>query len=77
MELLRAFGEKVRDHRKAAGLSIRGLATRCRLSSSTISKTELATRGEPSLSLILVLRAGLAISPDVLLGDLPIPPRRR
>jgi transcriptional regulator with XRE-family HTH domain len=68
--LMRAFGEKLRELRVARGLSPRELAGRCRISPSTISKTELG-RGEPRLSLILILCDGLDVSPDALMGDLP------
>jgi hypothetical protein len=42
------------------------------ISASTISKTELA-RGEPRLSRILILCDGLDVSPDALIGGLPVP----
>jgi transcriptional regulator with XRE-family HTH domain len=76
MELTRAFGERVRDLRRAAGLSATQLADNCRLSPSTISKVELA-RGEPRLSLILTLCQGLGLSPNSLLSGLPVPQARR
>ncbi len=71
----RAFGQTLRELREAAGLSPAELARRCRISQSTVSKTELARR-EPRLSLILILCAGLEISPDALLARLPVPQER-
>jgi len=76
MELSRAFGRKLRGLRTAAGMSIPQLADRCRISPSTISRAELG-RGEPRLSLILFLCDGLTLTPDALLGDLPVPHERR
>jgi transcriptional regulator with XRE-family HTH domain len=77
LELTRAFGEQVRGHRKAANLSVKGLAKRCHVPPTTISDLELGRGGEPRLSLILSLCAGLAIGHDTLLGDLPAPKERR
>jgi transcriptional regulator with XRE-family HTH domain len=77
LRLIDAFGEKLREHRKAAHLSETRLAERARLSVSTISKTELGRGGEPSLSLILILCEALAISPNALLNELPTPHARR
>ncbi len=71
----RALGQTLRDLREAAGLSSAELARRCRISQFTVSKTELARR-EPRLSLIMILCAGLEISPDTLLAQLPIPQER-
>jgi len=76
MELSRAFGRKVRGLRTDAGLSIPQLAARCRILPSVISRAELG-RGEPRLSLILILCEGLEITPGRLLGDLSAPKERR
>jgi transcriptional regulator with XRE-family HTH domain len=76
MMLTRAFGEKLRGLRVAAGLNRKQLAHKCRLSPSTISKTELG-RSEPSLSLILIFCDGLRVSPNALIGGLPVPQERR
>jgi transcriptional regulator with XRE-family HTH domain len=75
MTLMRTFGEKLRDLRVAAGLNHKQIAHKCRISPSTISKIELG-RSEPSLSLILILCDGLSVSPNALIGGLPIPQER-
>jgi transcriptional regulator with XRE-family HTH domain len=75
IELKRAFGRRLRDLRVAAGLSPDEFASKCRMSPSTISKTELG-RSEPRLALILILCNGLDVSPDALIGDLPAPKKR-
>ena len=61
LELKRAFGQRVRGHRRAANLTVGGLAKRCRLSESTISKIELGRGGDPSLAIILILCEAFAI----------------
>jgi DNA-binding XRE family transcriptional regulator len=71
----RAFGARLRELRLAAGLTPAQLADSCRVSPSTISKAELG-RGEPRLMLILVLCDGLRVSPDALIGALPVPQQR-
>jgi transcriptional regulator with XRE-family HTH domain len=76
MMLMRAFGEKLRHLRVAAGLSRAQLAGKCRISPSTVSKTELG-HSEPRLSLILILCDGLDLSPNALIGELPVPQERR
>ena len=76
MMLTRAFGEKLRHLRVAAGLSRAQLASKCRISPSTVSKTELG-HSEPRLSLILILCDGLDLRPERLLGELPIPQERK
>jgi transcriptional regulator with XRE-family HTH domain len=76
MELSRAFGLRVRDLRTAAGLSVAELAGRCRISPSAISGAEVG-RSDPRLSLILFLCDGLGVTPNVLIGDLPVPRERR
>jgi transcriptional regulator with XRE-family HTH domain len=75
MVLMRAFGEKLRDLRVTAGLNHRQLAHKCRISPATLGKIELG-RSEPSLSLILILCDGLGISPNSLIGELPVPEER-
>jgi transcriptional regulator with XRE-family HTH domain len=77
LALIRAFGEHLRARRQAAGLSTGALAERCRVSVSTISKLELGRGGEPGLTMILIVCDGLAISTDMLLGELPTPQERR
>jgi hypothetical protein len=47
------------------------------VSVSTISKLELGRGGEPGLTMILIVCDGLAISTDMLLGELPPPQARR
>jgi transcriptional regulator with XRE-family HTH domain len=77
LALIRAFGEQLRARRQAADLSTGALAERCRVSVSTISKLELGRGGEPGLTMILIVCDGLAISTDMLLGELPTPQERR
>jgi hypothetical protein len=72
MRHTRALGEKLRDLRVAAGLSRWQLAGRCRISPSMLSKTEREV-SEPRLSLILILCDGLDLSPNTLIGELPVP----
>ncbi len=76
MTLMRAFGQRLRELRLAAGLTRRQLARKGCISQSTISKAELG-RSEPSLSLILILGAALSITPGTLIGGLPAPQQRR
>ncbi|MBA3808528.1 MAG: helix-turn-helix transcriptional regulator [Solirubrobacterales bacterium] len=71
LELKRAFGAKVRERRTAANLTSSGLARRCRLSESTVSKIELGRGGDPSLQIILILCEAFSISPDTLLDGCP------
>jgi transcriptional regulator with XRE-family HTH domain len=77
LELKRAFGAKVRARREAANLTSSGLARRCRLSESTISKLELGRGGDPSLSIILILCEVFAVQPNTLLDGLHAPKARR
>jgi transcriptional regulator with XRE-family HTH domain len=74
--LVRAFGERLRALRVAAGLSPSDLADRCRLSASTISKAERGPN-EVSLRMILILCDGLNVKPDALIDNLPTPETRR
>lgn len=75
IELMRAFGEKTQALRVAAGLSQAALARECNVSRATINKVEMG-RTEPRLTTILILCAGLHISPDTLIGNLPTPNTR-
>ncbi|MBA3808916.1 MAG: helix-turn-helix domain-containing protein [Solirubrobacterales bacterium] len=77
LKLKRAFGAQVRARREAANLTSSGLARRCRLSESTISKLELGRGGDPSLSIILILCEAFSIQPNTLLDGLPAPKERR
>ncbi len=74
--LRRAFGQTLRQLRLAAGLTPTRLARKCRVSPATINKAESGIT-EPRLSLILILCGGLGITPDTLIGELPIPQERR
>jgi transcriptional regulator with XRE-family HTH domain len=76
MLLMRAFGERLRQLRLAAGLTRSQLARKCRISQSTLSRAELG-RSEPSLSQILILGDALQVTPDALIGGLPVPQERR
>jgi transcriptional regulator with XRE-family HTH domain len=76
MMLTRAFGQTLRQRRLAAGLTPSRLAHKCRVSQATINKAESGIT-EPRLSLILILCDGLGITPDMLIGELPVPQERR
>lgn len=76
MILMRVFGEKLRELRLARGLTPKRLANRCRVLPEAIRDVEVG-RIEPALSLILILCEGLGVSPDELIGGLPVPQERR
>jgi transcriptional regulator with XRE-family HTH domain len=76
MLLMREFGQTLRRLRLAAGLTPSRLAHKCRVSPVTITKAESGV-SEPRLSLILILCDGLGVTPDTLIGELPIPQARR
>jgi transcriptional regulator with XRE-family HTH domain len=76
MMLMRAFGQQLRQLRLAAGLTPGRLAHKSRVPPATISSAENGRR-EPSLSLILILCDALGVSPNELIGDLPIPQERK
>jgi transcriptional regulator with XRE-family HTH domain len=76
MMLMRAFGQKLRQLRHAAGLTPDSLAHKSQVSPARISSAENG-RKEPSLSLILKLCDGLELTPNELIGDLPIAQQRR
>jgi ribosome-binding protein aMBF1 (putative translation factor) len=73
-DLVRRFGERVREMRTAAGLSEDELGARSGTVSSAISKIERG-RGEPRLWQIVQVCRGLDVTPDLLLSDLVRPPR--
>jgi transcriptional regulator with XRE-family HTH domain len=77
LALKRAFGEKVRAHRKASNLTAMELAHRCQLSESTISKIETGRGSDPPLSLVLILCETFAVSPCTMLAGLHAPRGRR
>jgi ribosome-binding protein aMBF1 (putative translation factor) len=68
-DLARRFGERVRELRTAAGLSVGELGARCETTDSAISKIERG-RSEPRLWQIVRVCRGLDVTPDMLLGDL-------
>jgi transcriptional regulator with XRE-family HTH domain len=76
MMLMRAFGQTMRKLRLEAGLTPGRLARRCRVSPATISQAESGV-SEPRLSLILILCDGLGVTPNTLVGELPIPQERK
>jgi transcriptional regulator with XRE-family HTH domain len=76
MLLTREFGQTLRQLRLAAGLTPTRLAQRCRVTPATIGKAESGL-SEPRLSLILILCDGLGVTPDTLIGELPVPRERR
>ena len=76
LALLEAFGARLRALRIAAGISPGHLAEKCRLSPSTIGKSELG-RYEPRLTTIVRLADGVGCSANDLVGDLPVPQKPR
>lgn len=76
MTLMCVFGERLRELRLARGLTPKRMAGRCRVSPEAIRNVE-AGRSEPALSLILIFCDGLGVSPDELIGGLPVPRERR
>lgn len=76
MSLMQAFGERLGELRLARGLSPERVASRCRVTPEVIRNVE-AGRSEPALSLILILCDGLDVSPNELIGGLPVPQERR
>ena len=63
------FGQEVRRHREAAGLTLEALAERSGLTPNYIGGIETGKR-DPSLSTVLSLARGLSVSPAELLGGL-------
>jgi len=63
------FGQEVRRRREAAGLTLEALAERSGLTPNYIGGIEMGKR-DPSLSTVLSLARGLAVSPADLLGGL-------
>lgn len=76
MDLMQAFGERLRELRLARKVTPKRLASRCRVAPEAIRSVEEGRR-EPALSLILILCDGLEVSPDELIGGLPVPQERR
>jgi transcriptional regulator with XRE-family HTH domain len=75
MNLIRAFGERVRELREQQGLSHEELAQRCRLGQSVLSALELG-HGDPGLLTSLIVAQGLGMTAsELLLGTEP--PRER
>jgi len=73
--LLRAFGQSVRRHRRAARVPATELAERCGVPLTIIVNTELG-RIEPGLALIRSLCQALGVTANQLTGYYP-PPRKR
>jgi transcriptional regulator with XRE-family HTH domain len=73
---MRAFGEKLRQLRLAKGLPPGRLSRKCRVLPDTIRKIGEG-RSEASLSMILILCDGLGVSPEALIGGLPVLQERR
>lgn len=61
------FGQDVRRRRKAAGLSLEGLAERAKLSASNIGSIEAGQR-DPSLSSVLAIASGLGVAASDFVG---------
>jgi transcriptional regulator with XRE-family HTH domain len=76
MALARAFGVRLRELRLAAGMPPSRLARKCRLSPATVKSAEHG-HGQLTLWLILVLCDGLGVTPDELIGSLPVPREHR
>jgi ribosome-binding protein aMBF1 (putative translation factor) len=73
--LLRAFGERLRRHRRAAGLSQDQLAASTFMSHDRISNLELGLTA-PTLPLVLLLSEAVDVTAGRLLSRLPAPTRR-
>jgi ribosome-binding protein aMBF1 (putative translation factor) len=71
-ETTRVFGERVRNHRLALGLSQEAAAVRCGIHWTQLGKVE---RGQRSLRLetIVKIAAGLDVDPGDLVRHLPLP----
>ena len=72
------FGARLRTLRHRAGLTLAGMAERCRLPLGTIQKLDAGQRADPRASTLRALARGLSITVDVLLDgvDLDGPARR-
>ena len=75
MMLARAFGERLRELRLAAGVPPSRLARRCRLSPATVKSAERG-HGQVNLWLIIALCDGLGVTPNELIGSLRSRERR-
>ncbi|MED3352763.1 helix-turn-helix transcriptional regulator [Bacillus thuringiensis] len=69
MEIPKAFGELLRQHRKKANLSQEQLALQCNLDRTYIGLLERAQR-QPSISTIFVICKVLNIAPHELIKEI-------
>jgi len=75
-EMLSAFGERLRDLRKARGWTSERLAQESSLTVSSVSNIERALQ-EPRLSTLLLLVDTLEVRPTEMLAGIPAPSRPR
>jgi transcriptional regulator with XRE-family HTH domain len=75
-EMLGAFGERLRDLRKARGWTSERLAQESSLTVSSVSNIERALQ-EPRLSTLLILLETLDVRPAEMLAEIPAPRRAR
>jgi transcriptional regulator with XRE-family HTH domain len=70
--LARTLGQRVRQERQRNGLSLRALASRSALSTTTVHQIEVG-RGSPSLATLHALATTLGVPLPSLLGPAPAP----
>jgi transcriptional regulator with XRE-family HTH domain len=70
--LTRTLASRLREERRRAGLSLRALAGRSGLSTTTVHQIEIG-RGSPSLATLHALAATLGVALPSLLGPSPAP----
>jgi transcriptional regulator with XRE-family HTH domain len=73
-EMLRVFGERLRELRSARGWTSERLAQESSLTVSSVSNIERGLQ-EPRLSTLLVLGETLEVKPSVLLEGIAVPRR--
>lgn len=70
--LAKTLGRRLREERRRAGLSLRALASRSGLSTTTVHQIEIG-RGSPSLATLHALATTLGVALPSLLGSEPAP----
>jgi ribosome-binding protein aMBF1 (putative translation factor) len=75
-EMLRVFGERVRELRSLHGWTSERLAQESSLTVSSVSNIERALQ-EPRLSTLLLLIETLGVRPEEMLAGIPVPRKAR
>ena len=70
MKLAKALSQRIKRLREAAGLSRQEVATRGDLSLSLVAKLEQGKKADPRASTLLALARALGVRPSALLDDL-------